>query len=71
MKKIFFIIIFFLSVNTFVNADILSLFDKSCLEGNCKNGQGKKQLEDGIYEGQFKNKNPHGFGKLTYNSGDY
>ncbi|MDC0250435.1 hypothetical protein OAK18_03405, partial [Candidatus Pelagibacter sp.] len=76
MKKIFFIILIFISINNFGNADILSLFDKSCMEGNCRNGDGKKQLEHdiygkGIYEGQFKDKKPHGFGKITYELGDY
>ena len=42
-----------------------------CLSGNCYNGQGKfKYTNEAVYEGIFKNGQPHGQGVLIYSNGN-
>lgn len=42
-----------------------------CLSGNCYNGKGKfKYTNEAVYEGAFKNGQPHGTGVLIYSNGN-
>ena len=42
-----------------------------CLNGNCYNGKGKfKYTNEALYEGAFKNGQPHGTGILIYSNGN-
>lgn len=49
------------------NIDVDS--DLSCIQGNCKDGFGKKQFEEGIYEGNFKNSKFNGKGEFKNTKG--
>lgn len=40
------------------------------ISGNCRNGFGKYQFENGVYEGNFTNNQPNGKGVLVYDNGD-
>lgn len=41
-----------------------------CLSGDCKNGTGKMDIGYAVYEGAFKDGQPHGTGTMDYGGGD-
>lgn len=50
---------------------ITTIITAQCLSGDCKNGFGKIQYQDGVYEGTFKNGNLDGIGIMQYTNGNY
>ena len=50
--------------------DVLNeMNDFKCISGNCKNGYGKFSNNDGVYEGDILNYQPHGKGTFKYKAG--
>ena len=48
-----------------------NLISAQCISGDCKNGFGKIQYQDAVYEGTFKNGNLEGIGIIQYTNGNY
>ncbi len=42
-----------------------------CISGNCNNGYGKYQYNNGVYRGFFMNNNKNGYGHYSWNNGDF
>jgi hypothetical protein len=69
MKKIIFILTT-VNISLFCYSQTTTIIRKPCLEGNCFNGQGKYQYDDGIYSGSMYMDKAHGSGEYKYNNGD-
>jgi hypothetical protein len=50
---------------------ITTIVTSQCVLGDCKNGFGKMQYQDAVYEGAFKNGNLEGLGIMQYTNGNY